>query len=69
MHNISDIQIENELTKNNADFTEWHLVLSQYAKTIGKNSGFAEAWRDCYDDGFTPAEACNSVWFEVSTGD
>lgn len=69
MHNISDIQIENELTKHNADFTEWHLVLSQYANTMGKNSDFAEAWRDCYDDGLTPAEACNLVWFEVATGD
>ena len=68
MHNASDIQIENELTKHNADFTEWYLVLSQYAKTIGKSSDFAEAWRDCYDDGLTPAEACNLVWSEVPIG-
>jgi hypothetical protein len=69
MHIVSNIQIENELTKHNADFTEWHLVLSQYAKTKGKNSDFAGAWGDCYDDGLTPAEACNFVWFEGPTGD
>ena len=68
MHNISDIQIENELTKHNADFTEWYLVLSQYAKKMGKSSDFAEAWRDCYDDGLTPAEACDLVWSEVAIG-
>jgi hypothetical protein len=36
---------------------------------MGKNSDYAEAWRDCYDDGLTPAEACNFVWFKDATGD
>jgi hypothetical protein len=66
MINLSDMQIENELTKHTADFTEWYLVLSQYAKTKGKKSAIAEAWRDCYAEGLTPAEACNFVWSEVS---
>ena len=65
---FSDIQIENELTKHNADFTEWYLVLSQYAKTKGENSAIAEAWRDCYEEGLTPAVACNFVWSEVAIG-
>lgn len=32
---VSDILMENDLTKNNSDFTEWHAVLCQYAKTRG----------------------------------
>ena len=68
MQIVSEIEIENELTKDNADFTEWHLVLSQYAKTMGKNSDYAEAWRDCYDDGLTPVDACNFVWSQVAIG-
>ena len=68
MHNISDIKIENELTKHNTDFTEWYLVLSQFAKTKAKKSVIAEAWRDCYEEGLTPEEACNFVWSEVAIG-
>jgi hypothetical protein len=58
-----DIQLENELTKNNSDYTEWHAVLCQYARIRGATTITEDVgWdRDSYASGLTPAEAWNST--------
>lgn len=64
---VSDILMENELTKNNSDFTEWYAVLCQYAKTRGVVTVTDDAWRDSYADGLTPAKALDSVLYKLSS--
>jgi hypothetical protein len=39
---VSDILMENDLTKNNSDFTEWHAVLCQYAKNTGSKHSYQQ---------------------------
>lgn len=49
-------------TKRNTTFDEWHEQLMCYAELRGDSAADAEAWRDDYEAGKTPADAYHDEW-------
>lgn len=56
---------EHSLTRENSDWSTWYAALRRYAASRGRSAADAEAWREGYDAGRSPAAEWADAWGEA----
>lgn len=51
-----------DMTNKNASWNQWYAELCRYAQEQGGSAADADAWREGYDKGRTPAEEWADAW-------